>query len=75
MPYIKQEDRKLFESALKILLGNNDIGDSVKCDVTDCNIGDLNYIITRIVHQWVKVQGLKYKNINAAIGVLDCAKM
>lgn len=65
MPYITQEMRKLFEPSLEEIL----------MTINECNVGDLNYIITRIVHQWIKVQGLKYKNINAAIGVLDCAKM
>jgi len=65
MPYIKQETRKIIDSYLKHIL---DI-------IEDCTEGDLNYIITRIVHQWIKHEGLNYKNINSVIGVLECAKM
>lgn len=65
MPYIKQEMRRLFDDSLQVILES----------VDECNVGDLNYIITSIVHRWIKTQGLKYKNLNAAIGVLDCAKM
>ena len=65
MPYIKQENRDIFDPLLeKIIRG-----------VEVCEVGDLNYVITRIIHKWVKTKGLQYKNLNAAIGVLDCAKM
>jgi hypothetical protein len=40
-------------------------------DGEDWRDGTLNYIITRLVHELYKI---RYKDINAAIGVLECAK-
>lgn len=37
-------------------------------------IGELNYLITRAIDRWLK-DGLCYERINAAIGVLECAKL
>jgi len=65
MPYIKQENRDIFDPLLETIIRG----------VKVAGVGDLNYIITRIVHKWIEIEGLKYKNLNAAIGVLDCAKM
>lgn len=39
------------------------------------NTGELNYLITRLCHQYIQEKGLKYKNINEVIGVLECAKL
>lgn len=72
MLYIKQERRKLIDESL------NDIFDYVLNEtkiLEKCNVGDLNYIITKIIHRWIKEKGLRYQNINAAIGVLECAKL
>jgi hypothetical protein len=37
--------------------------------------GELNYIISKIVHNWLEDHGVGYSNINTAIGVLECAKL
>ena len=34
----------------------------------------MNYIISRIVHNFVAYRGLSYATLNAAVGVLECAK-
>jgi broad-specificity NMP kinase len=64
MPYIAQKRRKFFDQ----LLNHSQL----------CNIlspGDLNYVITKIVHQYVYgVNGLSYSSINEVIGVLECTK-
>lgn len=65
MPYIKQENRDIFDPLLESIIRGVEVAE----------VGDLNYIITRIVHKWIEKQGLKYKNLNAAIGVLECAKL
>jgi len=37
--------------------------------------GELNYTISRVVHEWIMEHGICYDNLNAAIGVLECAKL
>lgn len=37
--------------------------------------GDLNFLITEILDKYLRDTGLNYRNINAAIGVLECAKL
>lgn len=66
MPYITQLTREIIDPFLENVLALMADG---------CSEGDLNYIITSIVHRWIEKQGLKYKNLNAAVGILDCAKM
>lgn len=39
------------------------------------NAGELNFQITKLVDRFVKEQGGNYAAINAAIGVLECAKL
>lgn len=36
--------------------------------------GELNYLVTRLVDSFLVMQGISYTSINAAIGVLECAK-
>lgn len=37
--------------------------------------GELNYLITRLCDAFLMRKGLCYKNINQAIGALECAKL
>jgi hypothetical protein len=37
--------------------------------------GELNFQITKLVDRYIKYQGGNYEAINAAIGVLECAKL
>jgi hypothetical protein len=37
--------------------------------------GELNYLITRAIVNYIGTKGLSYKTINEVIGVLECAKM
>lgn len=64
MPYIKQEARKDLDNQINIL------------GYTIGNVGELNYVITRIVAQYLDLQSLTlhYKDLNEVIGVLECAK-
>jgi hypothetical protein len=63
MPYIKQENRKIFEPSISKL--------SIDIETE----GDLNYIITKLLHLEILKQGLGYKTINSLVGVLECAKL
>ena len=63
MPYIKDENRDKFSVPL------TELTESITCE------GDLNYIITSLIHLQLNKRGLNYQNINNLIGVLECAKL
>jgi hypothetical protein len=63
MPYIKQEDRLKFKEKAK------ELG-----LLADC-AGDLNYIITEMIHEYVRKKGKNYANLNECIGMLECMKL
>jgi len=37
--------------------------------------GELNYLVTHLCDSFLMETGLSYKNINQAIGALECAKL
>ena len=61
MPYIKPENR----------------GDLIPDGVYAMPqiAGELNYMITKTVHDYIEQQELSYATINEAIEVLECAKL
>jgi len=63
MPYITKDQRKVLDKKIKAL---NEVV---------LNDGELNYVITSIIHAQILACGLNYTNLNAMIGVLECAKM
>lgn len=67
MPYIKQERRNELDLEIDILIEKAQ------------RVGELNYIITRIldghISKFASSKGIDYGAINAIIGVLECAKM
>ena len=62
MPYIKKDDRKVFDECLYELSN------------TVWTEGDLNYCITMLLKLYLEREGLCYKNINRLMGVLECTK-
>lgn len=60
MPYVKQIHRDV--------IGPLD-------DIPIRTEGELNYAITKIVHNWLLRYGKSYASLNAAIGVLECTKL
>ena len=64
MPYIKQDRRKELDPAIDVLS---------KILVEENNVGDYNYAITRLIHNFVRSKGVKYKNLSAAKGILNDA--
>lgn len=48
--------------------------DAVISDQIPETAGELNYLITKMCHEHLKFHGVNYRNINAVIGVLECAK-
>jgi len=68
MPYITPERREEF----------SDFKECIKKLVhKGLSEGDLNYLITLLLHTWLKVkeEGVRYKYLNLIIGVLECAKL
>ena len=64
MPYIKQEDRRKFETTL------------VNADMETPEVaGELNYMTTVIIKQYLDKKGWSYTNMNEVVGVLECAKL
>ena len=63
MPYIKREQRDIFRELPK------DLG--YRCD----NAGELNYVFTVIVQNYLRDKGLNYQNINDCIGALEGCKL
>jgi hypothetical protein len=62
MPYIKREAREGFDRHIRGLA------------VRIISEGELNYAITRLVHEWLGSEP-GYADYNAAVGVLECAKL
>ena len=60
MPYIKQVEREELDQSINFIMDH--VG----------HVGQLNYIITRLCHNWIIKFGKRYVNINAVVGVLGC---
>lgn len=66
MPYIDQDSRIKFNEAIKTI---NHLLDEKNWE------GELNYIFTMLIKNVLETNNRKnYKNINAAIGCLECCK-
>lgn len=65
MPYIKQQDRDLYDGLIR------DIRENLK--IHNNHPGELNYIITSILCGAL-VDGVSYTKVNELVGVLECAK-
>lgn len=60
MPYIRPIERKPLDPHIDELMTHVE------------HVGQLNYIITRLCHNWIIKFGKRYVNLNAVIGVLGC---
>ena len=85
MPYIEKGQRELIDgpSDFTVKIGLDSFLHKMTrlCDDYcrgkqgwPCNPGTLNYIITKVVH-WYLGDNPNYERYNAAIGVLECAKL
>lgn len=61
MPYIASQDRFKFDNYLEV---------GKLCD----NAGELNYLLSSIINNYLKHKGLKYQNMNDIIGALEGCK-
>lgn len=64
MPYLKKEDKSKFSKLLA----------EVK-KTTPATAGEINFVVTAIIHEYMKYQGLNYQKINDVVGALDGAKV
>ncbi len=63
MPYIKKENRvKLEEPARNIAV-------NIAC------AGDLNFVFTEIIDEYIKRRGCKYTTLNEVVGAIECCKI
>jgi hypothetical protein len=65
MPYLPKEKKKEIETD-----GHIDI----LSEKIDC-AGDINYVITRLIQNYVKKKGLRYENLNSVVGALESCKL
>lgn len=63
MPYIAQDKRKELDEFL-----NNVVDQQL-------SVGELNYVITKLLLSFVNRNGLRYDICNSLLGVLECAKL
>lgn len=65
MPYIPQQQRADIDSDL--------MGDGI----TWCpeNAGELNFLVSTFIANYIRTKGLKYAVVNEMIGALECAKL
>ncbi len=66
MPYITLDRRALYGDAIAALSA------SITAESPD---GDLNYVITRLLDDWLSKRGLSYTAIAGVVGVLETAKL
>lgn len=59
MPYIDEDRRDLLDGG----------------EVDPETSGELNYVITMTIADWLKSRPRSYAAINTAIGILECAKL
>jgi hypothetical protein len=65
MPYIKQEEREKFDSLVNQITSLIDPNDFE---------GELNYVITTLIHKVLCEPFMHYKDFNGIMGVLECVK-
>lgn len=61
MPYITQERRV-------------EINHYINNMPTPLSPGSYNYAISRLIHHFILENGVCYETLNAAVGILECAK-
>ena len=65
MPYITPEAR---------LQADNELQNSGLSFIPD-NAGELNFIVSTLIANYIREHGLKYAVVNEMVGALECAKM
>lgn len=64
MPYITEERKEFLSNAPEAEIA-----------ATELTAGDMNYLISTLLDEWIAEKGLNYDAVNTAVGVLECAKL
>jgi hypothetical protein len=67
MPYIPQENRPAYEEAIEKI-----VDQLVQLDNENDVEGHFNYVVSSIIHRYMKKTGPRYYKINKFIGALHC---
>ena len=67
MPYIKPQDREIYEPMIDVLMNELRYAENWK--------GDLNFIVSTILNDLLTAYGTSYSMLNDMVGVLECAKL
>jgi len=71
MPYIKQEERQIYESTINSIVEQL----LVVAETDENNIyGQFNYIISSIIKRYIGKKGKRYFRLQHFVGTLDCVK-
>jgi hypothetical protein len=70
MPYIPQNRRDTINAELL-----DDSKDEGGLEWSPQNAGDLNYVVTCFIDNFLLKSGINYANINEMVGALECCKM
>jgi hypothetical protein len=65
MPYIPQQSRYDVEQELL----------TTGLDWVPENAGELNFLVSTFIANYIRTKGLKYAVVNEMVGALECAKM
>jgi hypothetical protein len=65
MPYITMDQRLEIDNEIQ----------SMGLSWFPQNAGELNYLVSRFIANYLEENGLKYANCNEMIGALECAKL
>ena len=69
MPYIEEDDRAWFNGSII------NIVNTLRHKFDQSRLaGNLNYIITKIIAEYIKTEGYNYRLLNEIIGTLDNTK-
>ncbi len=83
MPYIRQEDRKLYDLEIKNLVNKLiNIFSSEPTKIHKNRAGHMNYIMTKLIYEFytelqkklLGTEQLNYSDFNEIIGFLECCK-
>lgn len=68
MPYITQDERMKWEPMLNEF---DEVTGHQNGSYTP-TVGEMNYLITSLLHRWIKIVGVRYANLNAVAGIIKC---
>ena len=68
MPYIDTQRRKELDPLIERL------SDELRVLGDTDNMGDYNYVISKLIHNSIRKDGLRYRHLNNIVGMMECCK-